>query len=386
MADGTRQVPMLFAPLQLRGVQARNRVMVSPMVQYCARDGFITDWHFAHLARFAMGGAGIVFMESTKVERRGLGSVGETGLWKDEQVAPLRRLTGFIRQQGALPGIQISHSGRKAGVRRPWEGFGPLDRSMDIEGEPHWEVIAPSALSAQDGWPVPREMTVGDIATVVEAFGQTARRAREAGFEVVEIHGAHGYLVHQFLSAAANRRGDGYGGSFANRTRFALEVCESVRAHWPQDRPLFFRISAVDEAGWTLEDSVRLARALRAAGVDVVDCSSGGIGTRSATTSAAATKLGFQVPYAERIRRDAGVMAAAVGLIVRGRQAEAILQAGQADLIAVARGFLDDPNWPLHAARDLGMADEFSLLAPQCGWWLERRSQAGIAGLAAEVS
>ncbi len=371
--------PLLFAPLNLRSVQARNRVMVSPMVQYCACDGFVNDWHFAHLGKMAMGGAGIVFMESTKVERRGLGSVGETGLWKDEQIGPLRRITAFIREQGAIPGIQISHSGRKAGVLRPWEGFGPLDRSKPIEGQEHWEVIGPSPLPAQPGWPVPREMGISDIAAVVDAFGQTARRAREAGFDILEVHGAHGYLVHQFLSPTANQRSDKYGGAFENRIRFALEVCESIRAHWSEDRPLFFRISAVDEAGWSLEDSVRLARALRAVGVDLIDCSSGGIGSRSPTAAASATKLGFQVPYAARIRNDVGIMTAAVGLILRGKQAEAILQAGQADVIAIAREFLDDPNWPLHAARELGLSGEFSLLAPQYGWWLERRKKAGIA-------
>lgn len=371
--------PLLFSPLHLRGLTAKNRIMVSPMVQYCARDGQITDWHFANLARLAMGGAGIVFMEATKVERRGRGSVGDAGIWKDEHIPNLRRLTGFIRSQGALSGIQLNHSGRKAGVLRPWEGFGPLDRTIPVEGEAHWEVIAPSAIPAHANWPTPRKMTLVDIHTVISAFGQAARRAKDAGFDIIEIHGAHGYLVHQFLSPAANTRTDKYGGSFENRTRFALEVCAAIREQWPPDRPLFFRISAEDEGGWSLDDSVRLSALLIKAGVDVVDCSSGGIGLRSPTANAAARRPGFQVPLAERIRHDAHVMTAAVGLIVDAHQAEEILKRGQADLIAMARELLETPNWPVHAARELGIENEYSLLAPQLGWWLERRKKAGIS-------
>lgn len=372
------ETPMLFSPLQLRGCTAKNRVMVSPMVQYCAQGGFVNDWHFAHLAKMAMGGAGVVFMEATKVERRGMGSIGDAGIWKDEQIVPLRRITNFIRAQGALSGIQLNHSGRKAGVLRPWEGFGPLDRSVPVEAQAHWEVIGPSPVPAHPGWPVPREMTLADIRTVIDAFGHAARRAAEAGFDIIEVHGAHGYLIHQFLSPTANARIDVYGGSFGNRARFALEVCEAIRSHWPQDRPLFYRISAEDEAGWSLEDSVRLCGLLKSAGVDLVDCSSGGIGLRSPTANAAARRLGFQVPFAERIRRDANIMTAAVGLIVGGMQAETILRREQADLIAIAREFLDDPNWPLRAARELGLDDEFNMLAPQYGWWLDRRKRSGI--------
>jgi 2,4-dienoyl-CoA reductase-like NADH-dependent reductase (Old Yellow Enzyme family) len=370
--------PLLFTSLQLRGRTAKNRIMASPMVQYCAKDGFIGDWHFAHLARMAMGGAGIVFMEATKVERRGMGSVGDAGLWKDEHIPPLRRAADFIHGQGALAGIQLNHSGRKAGVLRPWEGFGPLDRGAPVEGEAHWEVVGPSPLAAHAGWPVPRALSLAEIGQVIEAFGQAAARARRAGFDIVEVHGGHGYLIHQFLSPAANLRGDRYGGSFDNRARFAIEVCEAIRAHWPPDLPLFFRVSAVDEAGWSLEDSVRLAGLLKVADVDLIDCSSGGIGLRSPTANVAARRLGFQVPYAQCIRREARIMTAAVGLIVGGRQAEDILRAGQADLIAMARELLDDPNWPLRAARELGLDSEFDLLAPQHGWWLERRRQAGI--------
>ncbi|MCL4182194.1 MAG: NADH:flavin oxidoreductase/NADH oxidase [Burkholderiaceae bacterium] len=377
-ASVDRRTPLLFTPLELRGVTARNRVMVSPMVQYCAQDGFVGDWHFAHLARMAMGGAGIVFMEATKVEHRGMGSVGDAGIWSDEHVAPLRRITAFLREQGALSGIQLNHSGRKAGVMRPWEGFGPLDRTVPVEGRAHWEVIGPSPISAHEGWPVPREMSLADIQAVIAAWGHAARRACAAGFDIVEIHGAHGYLIHQFLSPAANRRADAYGGSFERRIRFAVEVCESVRAHWPQDRPLFFRISAQDEAGWSLDDSVALARVLKRAGVDLIDCSSGGIGLRSPTADAAARRLGFQVPFAARIRRDCALMTAAVGLIVEPQQAETILREGSADAVAMARELLYNPNWPLHAARELGLDDPFGLIAARAGWWLERRAGAGI--------
>ncbi|MEI6109935.1 MAG: NADH:flavin oxidoreductase/NADH oxidase, partial [Actinomycetes bacterium] len=300
------------------------------------------------------------------------------GIWKDDHLPALQRITTFIHQQGALSGIQLNHSGRKSGVLRPWEGFGPLDRGIPLEDQEHWEVIGPSPISAHAGWPVPMEMSIDDIKTVIDAFGQAARRAREAGFDVIEIHGAHGYLIHQFLSPVANTRKDSYGGSFKNRIRFALEVCESVRTYWSKDNPLFYRISAEDEAGWSLDDSVRLTRELMLVGVDLIDCSSGGIGLRSPTANIASHKLGFQVPFAERIRREANVMTAAVGLIVSGIQAEKILREGQADLIAIARELLDDPNWPLHAARELGMSNEFSLLAPQYAWWLERRKKSGI--------
>jgi 2,4-dienoyl-CoA reductase-like NADH-dependent reductase (Old Yellow Enzyme family) len=373
-----KTTPRLFTPLQLRGLTLRNRIMVSPMAQYCARQGVITDWHFAHFARFATGGAGLVFVEATKPERRGLGTIGDMGLWNDEQVAPLKRITAFLRQHGAASGVQLNHTGRKAGTARPWEGNEPLDRSVPIEGEEHWEMIAPSAIPFLPGWPTPRPMTRADIHTVIESFAASTRRALAAGFDTVEIHGAHGYLVHQFLSPAANQRTDEYGGSLANRMRFALELTEAVRAVWPDDKPLFFRVSAVDEGGWTLEDTVVLSRELKAGarGVDVMDCSASGIAIRSPTASRGSLKLGFQVPYAERVRRDADMSTAAVGLILYAQQAEDILAAGQADLIAIGRQMLWDPFWPAHAAKELGV-DPFKLMPDQYGWWLNRREQTG---------
>jgi 2,4-dienoyl-CoA reductase-like NADH-dependent reductase (Old Yellow Enzyme family) len=368
----------LFSPLQLRGVTFKNRIMVSPMAQYSAVDGAVNEWHLAHFGRFAMGGAGFVCMEASKVERRGLGTVGDQGLWKDEHVDRLRPVVDIIHALGAVAGVQLSHAGRKAGTLRPWEGFGPLNRSTPIEGQEHWECIAPSAVPHLDGWPPPRAMTLEDIAVVTDAYAQAARRANEAGMDVIELHGAHGYLLHQFLSAVANVRGDRYGGSLVNRMRFVLEVAEAVRAVWPQEKPLLFRVSAQDEGGWTLEDSVVLARELKTRGVDAIDCSAGGINVRSPTVAAASRRLGFQVPFAERIRRDAGIATIAVGLIIKPAQAEAVIAKGQADLVAIGREMLCDPFWAMHAAQALGVDPEFQNMPPQYGWWLDRRAKSGL--------
>lgn len=349
---------------------------MSPMAQYSAKDGEVTDWHFAHFAKFAMGGAGLVCMEATKVERRGLGTVGDQGLWKDEHIAGVKRIVDFIHAQTAKAGIQLNHAGRKAGTLKPAEGFGPLDRSVEVEGG-HWEVIGPSVVPYLEGWPLPREMTLQDIEEVIESFGQAARRAHEAGIDVLELHGAHGYLIHQFLSPSANIRTDRYGGSLENRMRFALEVTERVRQSWPDGKPLFFRISAQDESGWRLEDSIVLARALAARGVDAIDCSSGGINVRSPTAGASRLKLGFQVPYAEAIRRETSVPTIAVGLIVLPEQAEAIIRNDQADLVAIGREMLYNPFWAHHAAMALGADPEFRNMPPQIGWWLNRRAKSG---------
>ncbi len=367
----------LFEPMNIRGVRLRNRVVVSPMAQYSAVDGFVTDFHFAHFAKFAMGGAGVVFTEASKVERRGLGTVGDMGIWKDEHIVGLKRITDFIHEQGSVAAIQLNHAGRKAGTFKPWDGFGPLDRSVPVEGEAHWEVIGPSAVKYLEGWPLPREMTRQDIVEVKSNWVKAAQRAVRAGFDILEVHGAHGYLIHEFLSPASNKRTDEYGGSLENRMRFSLEIVEEVRKVWPEDKPLFFRVSAVDEGGWTLDDTVVLARALKVRGVDVVDCSASGISIRSPTASRLSPKLGFQVPYAERVRKEAGVMTMAVGLIVHPKQAEEILSNGQADLVAVGRELLYNPFWPAHAARALGADEEFKCLPVQYGWWLDRRRKTG---------
>jgi 2,4-dienoyl-CoA reductase-like NADH-dependent reductase (Old Yellow Enzyme family) len=369
--------PQLFSPLTIRGVTLKNRVMVSPMNQYSARDGMAGDWHLAHLAQFATGGAGLVFLEATKVERRGLGSAGDLGLWEDGQIAPIRRIAEFLRREGAVSGVQLSHAGRKAGTMRPWEGFGPVDRNGEIEGQQPWPIIAPSPLPYLEGWPTPRAMTQEDIDRVVHSFARAAWRANEAGLDIIELHGGHGYLIHQFLSAASNIRTDRYGGSLDNRMRFALEVAQAVRREWPAGKPLFFRISAVDEGGWSLGDSVVLAQALKSLGVDAIDCSSAGINVRSVTLARSATMLGFQVPYAERVRREADIFTVAVGFIVKPQQAEAIIAAGRADIVALAREMLFDPSWAVHAARALGTETDFSGMPPQYGWWLARREAAG---------
>jgi len=348
------------------------------MAQYAARDGRVEDWHLVHLGKFAIGGAGIVFLETSKVEDRGRGSAGDVGIWDDAHVPGLRRIADFLRSEGAVAGIQLAHAGRKSRIKRPWEGFGPLtDRDHEV-AEMSSDIIAPSALPAHEGWPVPREMSVEDIDDVVRAWGAAAARADTCGFDVIEIHGAHGYLIHQFLSPQANQRNDGYGGDFDGRVRFALEVVESVRRHWPLHKPLFFRLSCVDDAGWDMEDSIRLARLLAQVGVDAVDCSSGGIVLRSPTANAMSRRMGFQVPYARRIRQEAQVATIAVGLIIQAEQAEAILEAGSADVVALGREMLLNPNWAAQAADALHGTAVFEALPQSYGWWLERRVRAGI--------
>ena len=292
-------LPALFTPLQIRNVTLRNRIVLAPMHQYASNQGFATDWHLVNAGKYAAGGCGLVMVESTKVERRGCGTVGDLGLWKDEFIPGLQRITSFIKAQGATPAI------------------------------PH-----------SDRMPTPRAFTRDEIPGLIANWGKAAARAHSAGFEVLEIHGARGYLINQFLSPSANRRNDEYGGSDANRMRFALEVAECVRAHWPAEKPLFMRLSCEDDAGWGPDQSVALSRELKTKGIDVIDCSSGGILERSPMDSVRARKYGYQVPYAEKIRHEAGIMTMAVGHIVHANQAEAILQHGQADLIALARELL----------------------------------------------
>jgi 2,4-dienoyl-CoA reductase-like NADH-dependent reductase (Old Yellow Enzyme family) len=367
-------VPMLFTPIELRSVRLKNRVVVAPMHQYSGVDGYPTDWHLMNAGRFAAGGAGLVIVESTKVERRGCGTVGDLGLWHDDFVPHFRRLVEFIRKHDAVPGIQLGHAGRRARLSRPWEGGRPLPRSADILDYDAWELIGPTALSAGEGEPEPRALSRAEIPQVVENWGQAARRAHEAGFEVLDVHGAHGYLIHQFLSPHANRRNDEYGGSEANRMRFAIEVVESVRAHWPASKPLFLRLSVEDDAGWGPAQSAALARIVKSKGVDVIDCSSGGMLGRP-VVSAGPVGYGYQVPYAEGLKRDAGIMTMAVGLIVHADQAEQILQEGRADLIALAREILYNPNWPMDAARKLGV-DSFEMVPPPQAYWLAKRAAA----------
>ena len=365
--------PILFSPIALREVELKNRVVVAPMHQYSGVHGFPTPWHLMNAGRFAAGGAGLVFIESTKVERRGCGTIGDLGLWDDVFIEHFRPLADFIRQHGAVPGIQLGHAGRRARLERPWEGGRPLKPSPEIEDWDAWEIIGPSPISAGEGEPPPRELSTAEVQQEVAAWGEAARRAREAGFEVLEIHGAHGYLIHQFLSPMANRRSDAYGGSELNRMRFAVEVVEAVRAEWPQEKPLFLRLSVEDDAGWGPEQSVRLARLVKPKGIDVIDCSSGGMLGRP-VVSAGPVGYGYQVPYAERLRQEAEIMSMAVGLIVHADQAERILQQRQADLVALAREILYNPNWPMDAAQKLGIDRRFELVPPPYSYWLSKRA------------
>ena len=365
--------PLLFSPLDIRDVTLKNRVVVAPMHQYSGVDGYPTDWHLMNAGRFAAGGAGLVFIESTKVERRGCGTVGDLGLWHDGFVPHFRRLADFIRAHGAVPAIQIGHSGRRARLTRPWEGGRPLTPSPEIPDFDDWELVSASPLSAGEGEPAPRALPRDEIAAVVENWGKAAARADAAGFDILEIHGAHGYLIHQFLSPHSNRRNDDYGGSEENRMRFAVEVTGCVRANWPMHKPLFLRLSVEDDAGWGPAQSTALARVVKPLGVDVIDCSSGGMLGRP-VVSTGPVGYGYQVPYADTLKRDAGIMTMAVGLIVHADQAEAILQAGQADLIALAREILYNPNWPLDAARKLGADSDFALVPPPMAYWLAKRA------------
>jgi len=368
--------PSLFTPIALRGVTLRNRVVLSPMCTYSARDGIADDFHLVHLGKFALGGFGLIFFEATAVHERGRITHGDLGLWHDGQVAPLRRITDFLRQHGAVPAIQLAHAGRKASMQRPWKGNGPLGDSDFAAGDLPWPVVAPSALALDEGWLVPHELSTTELGALKEAWRTAALRAVDAGFEVAEVHGAHGYLLHEFLSPISNRRNDAYGGDLAGRMRFPLEVAEVVRSAWPSDRPLFFRISAVDgiDGGWTLDDSVTLARELKQRGVDVIDCSSGGL-LGSATAARIPRGPGFQLPFAERVRRESGIATMAVGLILTARQAEDALNGGIAELVAIGREALFDPNWPLHAQQALAPDEGFRSWPEQYGWWLERRAR-----------
>lgn len=339
----------LFTPFALRDVTLPNRIVVSPMCQYSCRDGFATDWHLVHLGSRAVGGAGLIIAEATAVEARGRISPEDLGIWDDAHVAPLARVAAFIAEQGSVPGIQLAHAGRKASTYRPWSGQGEVPTELG-----GWsDVVAPSAVAFADNYPTPRALTIAEIAEVRAAFVAATKRTLAAGFTFIELHAAHGYLLHSFLSPLSNERTDEYGGSLENRMRLVLEVVEDVRAVWPAELPLGIRLSATDwvEGGWSPDDSVVLARALQARGIDVITASSGGVSTRQQI----ALGPGYQVFLAEQIRRATGVPTMAVGLITEPEQAEAILAEGRADLVALARELLRGPYWPLGAARALGV-------------------------------
>ena len=340
--------PRLFSPLKFRDVEFRNRIFVSPMCQYSALDGVPNDWHFVHLGSRAVGGAALVIVEATGINAEGRISPGDLGIWNDEQVNAFRRITSFISDQGAHPGIQLAHAGRKASTPVQWLG----ERSLTTS-EGGWQPVAPSALPFADGYATPHELSKHEIGKLVDDFREATKRAAAAGFKVIEIHMAHGYLLHEFLSPLSNHRSDEYGGDLEGRIRFPLQVAQAVRQSWPDGLPLFVRISATDwvEQGWDLPQSIVFARKLKEVGIDLIDCSTGGNvrGVRIPLVP------GYQVPFASAIRKEAGIATGAVGLITEPQQAEEILQRGDADTIVMARAFLRDPYWPLHAAQALSV-------------------------------
>jgi 2,4-dienoyl-CoA reductase-like NADH-dependent reductase (Old Yellow Enzyme family) len=338
---------MLFTPLKIRSIQLNNRIMVSPMCQYSGEDGLAGDWHLVHLGSRAVGGAALIMAEATAVSPEGRISPGDLGLWNDKHIEPLKRITGFIKSLGSVAGIQLGHAGRKAGRSLPWNGETLLGK--DDGG---WTAVAPSPIAFSEGYPVPDELTAEDISRIVNAFRSAAARAMAAGFEIIEIHAAHGYLINEFLSPFSNQRKDGYGGSFENRIRFLVEIVDAVRCVWNEALPLFLRISATEwkDGGWSIDDSIALAKILRNKGVDLIDCSSGG----NITGVKIPLVAGYQVPLAEKIKKETGMLTGAVGLISQAKQAEEIISSGKADLVIMAREFLRNPYFPLLAAAELG--------------------------------
>jgi 2,4-dienoyl-CoA reductase-like NADH-dependent reductase (Old Yellow Enzyme family) len=340
----------LFDPLKIRDITFANRVFVSPMCQYSSADGHANDWHFVHLGSRAVGGAGLVLTEATAVLPEGRISPQDLGIWKEDHIHPLARIVHFIHQQGGVAGVQLAHAGRKASTYRPWQGHGAVP-----ESDGGWAtVVAPSAMAFAAHYPMPQALSTDGIQNIVSAFAAAARRACQAGFRVAEIHAAHGYLIHQFLSPFSNRRTDAYGGSFENRTRILREILAAVRSSWPDNAPLFVRISATEwlDGGWDIQQSVELARQLKELGADLIDCSSGG----NVPQATIRVGPGYQTHFAERIRREANILTGSLGMITSSVQAEHILVTGQADAVVIARELLRDPYWPLRAARELRQA------------------------------
>jgi 2,4-dienoyl-CoA reductase-like NADH-dependent reductase (Old Yellow Enzyme family) len=366
----------LFSPLKLRGMTFPNRIVVTPVKQYSAIAGLANDWHMVHYGKQAQSGAGMVMIETTAVEARGRETYGDLGLWSNDQVAPLSRIATFIKSQGSVPGIRLGHAGRKAALQRPWDGLGPLTKSDLARGEAVWKPIAPSAIPAAKGWPEPLPMTDSDLEVVASAWEAAARRAARAGFEVLEVHCGHGYLLQQFLSPVANLRSDMYGDGPIGRRAYPLEIVQRIRAVWPQDRPVMCRISAIDGAdgGYGIEEMIQFCRQLKESGVDVVDCSSGGISGLASVANRLSSGVSRQVQYAGQLRREADIKTMAVGLIVKPGDAEKVLEDECADLIGIGREALYNPNWTLHAREAFG-AEGFAAWPRQYGWWLERRAE-----------
>ena len=367
----------LFSPMTLRGVSFKNRIAVSPMSQYRAVDGIADHWQLVHLGRFALGGAGLVYVEATAVEKEARRTAGDLGLWDDGQIAGLKTVADFLHKEGAVPGIQLSHAGRKASERRPWHGETPINNEdIELRQESPWQSVGPSAIPYAEGWPTPTEMSVTEIEQVIDSFGKSASRAQQAGFKIIEVYAAHGFLLHQFLSPISNQRNDNWGGSLENRSRLAIEVARSIRANWPDDLPLSFRLSATDwlDGGLEIEDTIRVVEQLQQEGVDMVDISTGGIGGKERPRRME-LKQGFQIPFAGEIRSATNIATMGVGFLWDADVCEQLVADGQVDMIALARELLANPNWPLQAASQLDDNQDHQLAPIEAGWWLMKRDR-----------
>ena len=362
----------LFSSLKIKSKTFRNRVVLSPMCQYKAKDGIISDWHLQHYSRFAFSGLGAAFIEATGVSPEGRIGHGCTGIWSDDHVEGLSKIVKTFNQYDCLSGIQLAHAGRKASFLRPWDGASPITENEKIE--PAWQTIGPSAIPINNSSPVPKEMTIEDINRVKEDFKNAAIRANIAGFDIIEIHGAHGYLLHSFFSPISNMRNDQYGGNFENRIRFAMEIIADIKSVWPENKPLFYRLSSIDAPGQgaTIEDNVQLAKSLKIAGVDVIDCSSGGI-TGSPVLTKSKIIPGFQVPYSEKIKKEAEISSMAVGAIINADQANEIILNKRADLVAMGRELLADTQWVYKAATHFKLENAKSFLPDSYSFYLSRR-------------
>jgi 2,4-dienoyl-CoA reductase-like NADH-dependent reductase (Old Yellow Enzyme family) len=374
--DGSKTArPMLFQPLTIRDLTLKNRLVVPPMVHYrCEPGNTCGTFHVVHLGRYALGGFGLVFVEATGVEEIGLINEHDLGIWNDAQMESFKPLIAFMRRQGTAIGIQLAHGGRKASSQTAMQGMGPLTEENLKSGARIWQPVGPTAEPVAKGWLTPRQLTTAECKAMVGTWANAARHAVGAGFDTIEIHAAHGYLLASFLSPVSNTRNDEYGGDRAGRMRLPLQIAEAVRREMPDTMPLFLRVSAVDGTaeGWNMDDTVVFARELRARGVDVIDCSSGGI-SGAATAAQVTRSLGFQVPFAERVRKEADIPTMAVGIILEAQQAENVLQNGQADLIAIGRQSQFNPNIAHHWAHELGINSRFEDWSPEFGWWLEKR-------------
>lgn len=367
----------LFTPLRVGGLTLPNRVAVSPMCMYASQDGFVTDFHLVHVGRFALGGAGLVIMEATAIEPRGRISAHDAGIWSNEHVPHLERIASFLAAHGAVPGIQLAHAGRRASVREPWAGGVPLTAEDAAKGTPPWQTVAPSALPAGPDWPVPHELGLDEIEWSIEHWRDAAMRAVAAGFRLIELHGAHGYLLHSFLSPVSNRRDDAFGGDAGRRMRYPLEVVRAIRAAIPADVALAFRVSAVDgqESGLTIDDTAAFAGRLAEAGVDLIDTSSGGITTDHSIDTRVRRGFAFHADFSRRLREVVDIPVATVGFVLDPAQARLLVERGDADLVLLGREMLDDPNWAVHARRSLD-ADEFAHWNIRYGSALQPRAKA----------